>query len=77
MTDPAIIAQAIALLRRFNEWRRGDDRPMPFTPGEIGQAIDIICSAAERAKPVTKRQLKAQHTDNKPVKSKRLNPVNH
>lgn len=32
--------EAVAILRQFNEWRRGDEDIPQFDPREIGEAID-------------------------------------
>lgn len=47
--------QAVALLRRFNHWRRWDGEfgqnppPMP-DPAQIGIAIDTVCAALSSKK---------------------------
>lgn len=43
-------AEAAAFLRRYNEWRRTDDRyGMPYPdPREIGEAIDAAIEMIER-----------------------------
>ena len=43
-------AEAAAFLRRYNEWRRTDDRyGMPYPdPREIGEAIDAAVEMIER-----------------------------
>jgi hypothetical protein len=38
--------QIIENLRRFNEWRRGNNAPQP-DPTEIGKAIDAACEALQ------------------------------
>ena len=41
-------SEAIAFLRRYNQWRRcNDDSEMPH-PKDIGQALDALCNHAER-----------------------------
>ena len=41
-------AETAAILRQFNEWRRGDeDIPQP-DPREIGEAIDAAIAMIER-----------------------------
>jgi hypothetical protein len=41
------IPEAIAILRRHNEWRRGHEQREHQAPAEIGRAIDIVLAAAE------------------------------
>lgn len=41
-------SEAIAFVRRYNEWRRGYqgiEQPQPY---QIGQALDALCDHAER-----------------------------
>lgn len=45
MTDQ----EAAAILREFKKWRRGSETPMPYTPHEIGQAIDKAIIALANA----------------------------
>jgi len=40
--------KAAATLRRFNEWRRGDEDIPQFDPREIGEAIDAAIAMIER-----------------------------
>lgn len=40
------IAEAIKILREYNEWRRGDDSEM-IDPAIIGKAIDMVCDYAD------------------------------
>ena len=41
-------AEVAAILRQFNEWRRGDeDIPQP-DPCEVGEAIDAVVEMIER-----------------------------
>lgn len=42
------LTETIRELREFNEWRRGSEAPMP-NPKRVGEAIDAVCDAAERA----------------------------
>ena len=45
-------AKTAAILRQFNEWRRGDeDIPQP-DPREIGEAIDAAIEMIERMRDV-------------------------
>ena len=41
-------AEAAAILRQFNEWRRGDDDIEQPAPREIGEAIDAAVEMIER-----------------------------
>jgi hypothetical protein len=41
------LAEAIAIVRRHNAWRRGDSSEM-LPPTVIGQALDALCDHAER-----------------------------
>lgn len=41
-------AEAAAFLRRYNEWRRGDEDIPQFDPREIGGAIDAAVEMIER-----------------------------
>ena len=45
-------AEVAAILRQFNEWRRGDyepsEQPEPPDPREIGEAIDAAVEMIER-----------------------------
>ena len=47
-------AEAAAFLRRYNEWRRTDDRyGMPYPdPREIGEAIDAAVEMIERMEKI-------------------------
>ena len=40
--------EVAALLRQFNEWRRGDEDIPQFDPREIGEAIDAAVEMIER-----------------------------
>ena len=40
--------ETIAILRQFNEWRRGDEDIPQFDPREIGEAIDAAVEMIER-----------------------------
>jgi len=40
-------AEAIAILRQHNAWRRGAETPQG-DPKELGIAIDVLCAEAER-----------------------------
>lgn len=42
--------QLAAALRRFNEWRRGNDKPQP-EPAEIGRLLDLTAERLEAPKP--------------------------
>lgn len=44
-------AQAAEILRKYNEWRRGDHKPCgpPFTAQAIGEAINIAADMLERS----------------------------
>jgi hypothetical protein len=48
------LTEATRTLRRFNAWRRYDgpigEGPAMPDPKEIGEAIDIVCSIAEKLK---------------------------
>lgn len=42
------VQEAVAILRAHNEWRRGNTTeslhdPMPYSPAELGVAIDVLC----------------------------------
>ena len=41
------VANAIATLTVFNQWRRGANIPQP-APASIGRAIESVCAAAAR-----------------------------
>jgi len=45
------VQEAVALLRDHNEWRRGNKTenwdPMPYSPAQLGQAIDVVCNYIE------------------------------
>ena len=45
--------ETVAILRQFNEWRRGDydpsEQPEPPDPREISEAIDAAIELIERA----------------------------
>lgn len=41
-------AEAIAFLREFNRWRRGDDSVPQPQPGKASEAIDAACAHMER-----------------------------
>ena len=41
-------AETTAILRQFNEWRRGDEDIPQFDPREIGGAIDAAVEMIER-----------------------------
>lgn len=43
-------AEAIAILRAHNAWRRGAETPPP-DPAEIGRAIDVAIQALEDRAP--------------------------
>jgi len=50
------IEHAVKVLRAHNEWRRGNKtenwEPIPYSPAELGRAIDIVCDhATHTAKP--------------------------
>ena len=53
------LADAIAFVRRYNAWRRGDDSEQP-QPYQIGQALDALCDHAERLEREL-QQLKEKH----------------
>jgi hypothetical protein len=36
------IEQAIEILRKHNEWRRGAEDIQPYAPSVIGEAIDVV-----------------------------------
>jgi hypothetical protein len=47
------VQEAVALLRRHNEWRRGNKTEnwhdqMPYNPAELGRAIDVVCAHIDR-----------------------------
>ena len=48
--------ETAAILRQFNEWRRGDyepsEQPEPPDPCEIGEAIDAAVEMIERMRDV-------------------------
>ena len=41
------IPEAIAFIRRYNRWRRGDESIKQPSPRDIGMALDLLCDAAE------------------------------
>lgn len=46
------VQEAVAILRAHNEWRRGNkteslNDPMPYSPAELGVAIDVVCGHIE------------------------------
>lgn len=46
------LQEAVAILRAHNEWRRGNRSeswhdPMPYSPAELGMAIDVVCDHIE------------------------------
>ena len=41
------LAEAIEVVREFQAWRRGGERPMPY-PQTTGEALDALCYHAER-----------------------------
>ncbi len=43
-----IPTETAAILRQFNEWRRGDEDIPQFDPREIGEAIDAAVEMIER-----------------------------
>ena len=53
-------AETAAILRQFNEWRRGDyepsEQPEPPDPCEIGEAIDAAVEMIERGEQETAAQ---------------------
>ena len=42
------VDEAVSILRAHNEWRRGNKTenwgPMPYSPAQIGGAIDVVCN---------------------------------
>ena len=44
--------EAVAILRQFNEWRRGDEDIPQFDPREIGEAIEAAVEMIERMRNV-------------------------
>lgn len=53
--------EAIAFVRRYNAWRRGDDDSEMPHPRDIGQALDELCDYAERLE----RELEQERQDRK------------
>ena len=49
-------AETAAILRQFNEWRRGDEDIPQFDPREIGEAIDAAVEMIERGEQETAAQ---------------------
>lgn len=45
------VQEAVALLRRHNEWRRGADVDEMVDPRRLGDAIAIVCHVAEEGAP--------------------------
>jgi len=42
------VREAIAYLRRYQEWRRGEvDHPQP-SPSRVGACLDVVLDAAEQ-----------------------------
>lgn len=41
-------AETAAILRQFNEWRRGDEDIPQFDPRDIGEAIDAAVEMIDR-----------------------------
>ena len=47
-------AEVAAILRQFNEWRRGDEDIPQFDPREIGEAIDAAIAMIDRLEAMEK-----------------------
>lgn len=47
---PLSLSDALARLREYNAWRRGESAMCP-TPADIGSAIERLCAIAESQKP--------------------------
>lgn len=45
------VDEAVELLRRHNEWRRGADVDEMVDPKRLGWAIDLLCHVAEMGAP--------------------------
>jgi hypothetical protein len=45
-------AETTAILRQFNEWRRGDEDIPQFDPRDIGEAIDAAVKMIERLEQI-------------------------
>ena len=48
-------SDSIALVRRYNRWRRGDESLEMEHPKVIGEALDAICAHAEKLERESKR----------------------
>ena len=49
-------AETAAILRQFNEWRRGDEDIPQFDPRDIGEAIDAAVEMIERLEAAEKER---------------------
>ena len=45
------VDEAIELMRRHNEWRRGSDVDEMVDPKRLGWAIDLLCHVAAMGAP--------------------------
>jgi len=57
------IEEAIEILQVHNRWRRGLIDKYPYTPTQIGLAIDIVLSCAKKA-------CVKKHIKNEPINDK-------
>lgn len=53
------MSEKLKLLKRYQKWRRGDDKAMHQSPADIGQAIDYAISVIEAAEDLVK--VKGRH----------------
>jgi hypothetical protein len=61
--QPITVPEAIAFLRVYQEWRRGEvDHPQP-SPLRVGACLDIVLEAAERAQRVSAEAIRAGSND--------------
>ena len=69
--NPATVPEAIAYLREFNRWRRGDESlPQPI-PHHIGVCLDIVLQFAEsHATPPKSGRWKRVRNTKKPHQEK-------
>lgn len=47
------LPEQIAFLRRYNAWRRGDETIEQPDPKTIGEALEAVCDALEKALEAT------------------------
>lgn len=50
------LKEAIDVLKKHNEWRRGNVEDMPYKPKIVGKAIDTVVAEVEKP-PITERDM--------------------